>query len=216
MKRFLATLLTLGFCLIAPSVAIAEEPDTSKTLEQLLTPLLLPILLGIAGAIACILLVIYTRHQQEIAIIAPGKRRERKGYLLIVGPSLIAIGGALLLALWLISRELEFATKDTKFFTSLILLSLGGALIVGHLLTKKFTPIPPEITQRRERMKALLNQLKSFKNAGDPVEIKLMDGSNPTGTIRDIIDDELVVLEVPGQPQRTFISIDKIVSIRRV
>jgi len=75
MKRSLGTLLALGFCLIAPSAAIAENADTSKTLEQLLTLLLIPILLGIVGAIACILLVIYTRHQQGIAIIAPRKRR---------------------------------------------------------------------------------------------------------------------------------------------
>ena len=64
MNKFLATLLGLGFCLIAPSAAIAENADRSKTLEQLPIFLLLLALLGIVGATICGSLAIHARYKQ--------------------------------------------------------------------------------------------------------------------------------------------------------
>lgn len=77
MKRFLATLLALGFYLTPPSTAIAQNTDKSKILEQLLTFPLLPMLLGIGGAIACILIAIRTRYKQEMAIIKPAVEEKK-------------------------------------------------------------------------------------------------------------------------------------------
>lgn len=145
MKKFLATLLAFGFCLIAPSVAIAQNADTSKTLEQLLPFLLLIPISGIIGATICASLAIHARYKQRMLILKTGIKPEEKPYkrerLLIGGASLIAIGGGLLLGLW---------TKNIGLTIAFVLFFIGIALtLAARFVIKESTPSSQQITQRR-------------------------------------------------------------------
>jgi len=211
MKRFLPTLLAFGFCLIAPSVAIAENTETSKTLEQLLTLLLLPILLAIAGAIVCILLTIYTKHKQKMSVvkteITPEEKLYKRERLLIGGICIAAIGGVLLIGL--LTKLLPIPDPQLENgirLTSLVFLPLGVGLLVSFYLLKREEKV----------MKALLDELDKLKRNGST--IKVNNNNKLKGNIDRITDDELLVLRAGTAPRtyNVYIPVNKITSLEEI
>lgn len=226
MKRFLVTPLALGFCLIAPSVAIAEKADTSKTLEQLLTFPLLPMLLGIGGAIACILLAIYTKHKQKMSVvkmeITPEEKLYKRERLLIGGITIAAIGAVLLIIglfikfLPIPDLQLEksiirptssvLLAQSIIRLISLVFLALGLALVGSYYLLKREEKV----------MKAVLHELNELKKKGR--KIKVNNNDELKGDIDRISDDELLVLKAGEDPDtyNIYIPINKITSLEQI
>lgn len=174
--------------------------------------LLIPIL-GIVGATICGSLALQARYKQRMLILKTGIKPEEKPYtykrdcLLIGGASLIAIGGGLLLGL---------RTNNIALTIAFVFFFLGIALtLAARFVIKESTLSSQQITQGRETMRALVKQLKSFKDADDKVVITLIVGSPLTGEIQEIRDDELLKFKEDTQQEFTYISIDKIISIRK-
>jgi len=163
--------------------------------------LLIPIL-GIVGATFCGLLAIHARYKQRMVILKTGIKPEEKpykrGFLLISGISMMAIGGALLggflVGFWWFGLNLPLV-KGIGFITGLVFLLVGIALVVAYNKT------------REEAMKGLLKQINDFRKNNQEIKITLVDGNEHTGRIDSIIDDELLVLR---KPPLIYIPIDKV------
>lgn len=211
MNKFLATLLGLSFCLIAPSAAIAENADKSKTLEQLLTFLLPLILLGIVSAVACILLLIYTKHKQKMSVvkteITPQEKLYKRERLLLGGICIAAIGGVLLIGL--LTKLLPIPDPQLEKgirLTSLVFLPLGVGLLVSFYLLKREEKV----------MKALLDELDKLKKKGSTIRVNNNDKLK--GNIDRITDDELLVLRAGTAPNtyNVYIPVNKITSLEEI
>ena len=191
---------------------------------------LLVLLLGIVGVIICSSLALHARSKERMRILKTGIKPEEKPYrrerLLIGGFSLIGIG----LALWIGSRPIEFylklvehnevitfiSVKQLGFISGLFFLLVGiASTIATFFFVKKHTLSPQQITQRRETMRALLKQLDAFERAHDTVVITLITGSDLTGDIKKIIDDELLDFKEQTQTEPTYIPIDRIIWVRK-
>ena len=173
--------------------------------------LLVPIL-GIVGATICGSLAIHARHKQRIVILKTGIKPEEKPYrrerLLIGGSSMIGIGLGLLRGL---------SATNIGLTSGCVFLFIGIAVtVVALFFVKKSTPSSQQITQRREIMRALLDQLRHFRRAHPYVEITLIADPKVKGDIEQIIDDELLEFREENQEGPTYIPIDKIVSVRRI